>query len=135
MDADVAGGGNQKLAAMKRKIKILHGDTTKEVEAEIVRIGDYFFGIYWRCNEYSQTSIVAVELTSGAIVSDKWRSRTCKAPKKALLEEMNKFVQTGALEKALQNHREICERRRQEFLEYYEARMEALEYPLNTVKL
>lgn len=119
---------------MKRKIKILHGEITKEVEAEIVRIGDYFFGLYWVTNEYSQSDIYAVELTTGRIVNNACRSRGCKAPKKALLDKIDKLVQTGGLEKALQTYREMLERKRQELREYYEARMKGLEYPLNTIK-
>ena len=49
---------------MKRRIKISENFQIKEVDAEIVKIGPFYFGLFWNENEYSEHRITAVEVTS-----------------------------------------------------------------------
>ena len=42
---------------MKQRIKISENFQIKEVDAEIVKIGPFYFGLFWNENEYSEHRI------------------------------------------------------------------------------
>ena len=82
---------------MKKRIKISEDFLIKEVDAEIVKIGPFYFGLFWNENEYSEHRITAVEVTSGLVAGVVYKKRN-KAPKKKLLENIERLVAAGHVE-------------------------------------
>lgn len=119
---------------MKRKMQIYRDDEIVEVDAEIVKIGLFSFGILWERKQaiFKEHKIVAYELKSGRIVSQR-SYRKNRRPKQTLLEELRLLVENGSIEKALTAYQKAVSERKKALKEKYEADINKCRYPLNSI--
>lgn len=119
---------------MKQRIKISENFQIKEVDAEIVKIGPFYFGLFWNENEYSEHRITAVEVTSGLVAGVVYKKRN-KAPKKKLLEELERLVAAGHIEDALSSYVATRKEQVKRLKLKYEIELLNYKYPLNQIEL
>lgn len=121
---------------MKRKISIFRDGKIVEVEAEIVKIGLFSFGLIWELPQeiFDERKIIAYELKSGRIACTRSYSKA-RAPKQALLEDLHRLIENGEMEKALMAYERRANDRKKALQEEYEANIRKYQFPMNLVEL